>query len=95
MITDYLEARGTIERLVELLGHSIDFRRDTDGSRRFAKESAEFLKALQGSRWTCDYCRRLAEEGQIGPSHDGSRYCESGSIRSGGNRSHCACGTCF
>lgn len=28
-------------------------------------------------------------------SHDGSRRCESGSIASGGNRSHCTCDRCF
>lgn len=30
-----------------------------------------------------------------GPSHEGSARCESGSIASGGNSSHCSCDTCF
>jgi hypothetical protein len=29
------------------------------------------------------------------PNHDGSRYCQSGSLASGGHRSHCTCDTCF
>ena len=29
------------------------------------------------------------------PSHNGSRFCKSGSIASGGNRAHCSCDVCF
>lgn len=29
------------------------------------------------------------------PSHNGSRNCESGSIASGGTKSHCTCNACF
>lgn len=29
------------------------------------------------------------------PDHDGSARCESGSIASGGNKSHCSCDICF
>jgi len=32
---------------------------------------------------------------QFKPSHDGSIRCESGSIASGGNKSHCSCDICF
>jgi hypothetical protein len=31
----------------------------------------------------------------MSPGHDGSRYCKSGSIASGGTRAHCTCDTCF
>lgn len=30
-----------------------------------------------------------------GPSHIGSEYCGSGSIASGGSRSHCSCDRCY
>ena len=29
------------------------------------------------------------------PRHNGSKNCESGSIASGGNKSHCTCDICF
>ena len=46
------------------------------------------LKDLQ--RQGCGSC------GEYGaPSHNGSKSCESGSIASGGNKSHCTCDTCF
>jgi hypothetical protein len=32
---------------------------------------------------------------KYGPSHEGSRMCKSGSIASGGTRSHCACDACY
>ena len=31
----------------------------------------------------------------FGPSHNGSRGCESGSIASGGTHAHCTCDACF
>lgn len=45
------------------------------------------------SREVYDNCASCQKE--FGPSHDGSPGCESGSIASGGNRSHCTCDTCF
>ena len=38
---------------------------------------------------------RICLRHEWGPSHDGSKRCESGSIASGGNRSHCSCDICF
>lgn len=44
----------------------------------------------------CHYCAEIREKHKgFGPSHNGSRSCRSGSIASGGNRSHCTCDTCF
>lgn len=44
----------------------------------------------------CPTCIRSAEfPGRIAPYHNGSARCESGSIASGGNHSHCACNICF
>lgn len=40
----------------------------------------------------CETCR-LTDD--LKPSHDGSKRCESGSIASGGNKSHCTCDICF
>lgn len=40
------------------------------------------------------YCSQC-ERGGFGPTHDGSRFCKSGSIRSGGNKAHCTCDVCF
>lgn len=42
---------------------------------------------------TCGECQRYI--GQMYPSHAGSTGCESGSLASGGNRSHCSCDACF
>ena len=39
-------------------------------------------------------CRTCSKPGMV-PSHDGSRFCESGSIASGGKHAHCTCDTCF
>lgn len=39
----------------------------------------------------CSACQR----GGFGPSHDGMKGCKSGSIASGGQRSHCTCDVCF
>ncbi len=30
-----------------------------------------------------------------GPTHNGSKHCESGSIASGGKNAHCSCDVCF
>jgi hypothetical protein len=32
---------------------------------------------------------------EYGPSHNGSKGCQCGSIASGGTVSHCSCSTCF
>jgi len=54
-----------------------------------------------------DYNRRLKTEvmdlcptcirykGKMCPSHFGSQFCESGSLESGGTKSHCCCDFCF
>lgn len=44
--------------------------------------------------FSCRLCRSQAE-GDVGPSHKGSPLCESGSVASGGNHTHCTCNTCF
>jgi len=41
----------------------------------------------------CLQCREIGTG--MGPSHDGSKSCESGSIASGGKYSHCTCDVCF
>lgn len=43
----------------------------------------------------CKSCKRITDEGGFGPTHDGSRLCESGSIASGGATAHCTCDWCF
>ncbi len=42
----------------------------------------------------CKMCEAVKAEG-LGPSHNGSRSCRSGSIASGGDRAHCTCDACF
>jgi hypothetical protein len=49
---------------------------------------------------TCDLPPTCKVEGctyssQYGPTHDGSSYCKSGSIASGGTRAHCSCDYCY
>ena len=39
--------------------------------------------------------RAVSSRDEFGPSYKGSPRCESGSIASGGNRSHCSCDICF
>ena len=54
-------------------------------------------------KWSCEWCGcetppclTCAEnKGQMAPTHNGSARCQSGSIASGGNRSHCTCDICF
>ena len=41
----------------------------------------------------CEYC--TSHIGKMHPSHRGSTRCQSGSLASGGTRSHCTCDTCF
>lgn len=45
---------------------------------------------------TCPECAAQHATGDtFAPSHDGSRHCRSGSLASGGKRSHCSCDACF
>jgi hypothetical protein len=44
--------------------------------------------------YSCQSCWAYVA-GQMMPSHAGSRMCESGSLASGGDRTHCTCDTCF
>lgn len=47
-------------------------------------------------KWADPECPTCLAQGEhMGPSHNGSQRCESGSIASGGERSHCTCDTCF
>lgn len=41
-------------------------------------------------KYGCEQCLDLA-----GPTHEGSSFCQSGSIASGGHRAHCTCDGCF
>jgi len=44
----------------------------------------------------CQTCQDIHEKHKgFGPTHDGSKSCLSGSIASGGKRSHCTCDWCF
>jgi len=43
----------------------------------------------------CKTCEMIRNNGGFGPRHNGSKSCQSGSLASGGNRSHCTCDTCF
>lgn len=44
----------------------------------------------------CETCKLIHEVyNGFGPSHEGSKRCESGSIASGGDRAHCTCSVCF
>ena len=40
-------------------------------------------------------CGLCTDKDTMGPSHNGKKNCESGSIASGGNKSHCTCDICF
>lgn len=46
---------------------------------------------VAGSIKPCSTCGR---DGMM-PSHNGSKNCKSGSIASGGAKSHCSCDVCF
>jgi hypothetical protein len=39
--------------------------------------------------------RAALEDWKFYPGHYGSPNCRSGSLRSGGQKSHCTCDTCF
>lgn len=42
----------------------------------------------------CKGCQYNVKTGW-GPSHDGSKFCESHSLASGGKNDHCTCDRCF
>ena len=54
---------------------------------------ADHYHIIEQPRPECSQCREIGTG--MGPSHDGSKSCESGSIASGGKRSHCSCDVCF
>lgn len=61
-----------------------------------AQETVTPVKTEAPIKEECPSCREIREKYRgFGPSHDGSRRCESGSIASGGTRSHCSCDACF
>lgn len=84
------------------LGGELSLRVDEPGNRVtfFVNTQEEQSKITAALAWVCKattdcrLCRAIAEEG-FGPSHNGSKRCESGSIASGGDKSHCSCDTCF
>lgn len=43
----------------------------------------------------CKQCENNKKGSGITPTHNGSRYCQSGSIASGGKNAHCTCDLCF
>lgn len=44
----------------------------------------------------CSTCTLIRDEFKgFGPSHNGRKSCESGSIAAGGTHDHCSCDTCF
>ncbi len=44
----------------------------------------------------CPTCKLIRErDNGFGPTHRGSKNCESGSLASGGEHAHCSCDTCF
>jgi len=49
--------------------------------------------APQTSNKNCETCKTYFVSG--GPSHTGSSHCRSGSLASGGSRSHCSCDSCY
>lgn len=64
-----------------------------------AREAAEYLPDPKGRLLYVKGCPTCEAEHRAGndffPSHFGSGHCRSGSLASGGHRSHCSCGTCF
>lgn len=62
-----------------------------------ARQLADELETAHPECTTClGYATDLRLAGDyFGPRHDGSKRCESGSIASGGERSHCTCDWCF
>jgi hypothetical protein len=60
------------------------------GQQRF-----EVIAVAARQRGECPQCAYQRETKDPGPSHNGSSHCESGSLASGGTRSHCTCDFCF
>ncbi len=54
-----------------------------------ARSSLDYVLEMEKS--DCPSCKNTGMQ----PSHTGSRRCESGSIASGGLKSHCSCDSCF
>lgn len=65
------------------------FYRCTSNEKRFRlrKERQSLREEL---KWHCTSCAKSEIV-----SHEGSPLCESGSLASGGHRSHCTCDVCF
>jgi len=57
------------------------------------------VEELLADRFPEDNCATCSEirikYNGFGPSHNGSKLCESGSIASGGKNAHCTCDWCF
>jgi hypothetical protein len=67
----------------------------TTANRAVAAQLAPAAPAPAPAAAPCGTCADNKANGGFGPSHDGSPYCKSGSIASGGTRAHCTCDTCF
>lgn len=63
-------------------------------SKQISEVTAE-VKA-DNDKAECQECKDIRDKYRgFGPRHEGSRSCESGSIASGGTKTHCTCDTCF
>lgn len=68
--------------------------------RAIAELNVAVARAKDTGLWrhptACSMCEIIrTRHGGFGPSHDGSKRCESGSIASGGDNAHCTCDVCF
>jgi hypothetical protein len=70
---------------------------DMGWDREQAMKVRDMMEELHpGGCWAIRACPMCVEIGEgMGPSHDGSTGCESGSLASGGSNSHCTCDVCF
>ena len=68
-------------------------RLSTEAEARAAMGNGEPLTKLLEIAPPCPTCAEIGKG--HGPSHEGSKNCESGSIASGGRHAHCACDRCF
>jgi hypothetical protein len=65
-----------------------------DMNRRFEQNQEDFERQRDDAEWL----REAEDAGLVppyGPSRNGSKYCESGSIASGGTREFCTCDVCY
>lgn len=62
---------------------------------RTRRENVSLNTLVEPEQSVCETCEQIKREGGFGPSHNGSKRCESGSIASGGQNAHCTCDTCF